>query len=100
LLLFVRRSIAEAGAGANWSYLDLSPHRASPSFLSFTIPILKPQLRRTFHWSLRLRLLLLLHGGCNVPVDLDQLALAVRAPIIRGRPFQLSLSLMLFLASV
>jgi hypothetical protein len=41
----------------------------------------------------------LLHGGCNVPVD-NQLALAVRVPIIRGRPFQLSLSLMLFLASV
>jgi hypothetical protein len=33
-------------------------------------------------------------------VDLDQLALAVRAPVIRGRPFQLSPSLMLFLASV
>jgi hypothetical protein len=33
-------------------------------------------------------------------VDLDQLALAVRAPVIRARPFQLSPSLMLFLASV
>ena len=30
----------------------------------------------------------------------SQVALAVRAPVIRGRPFQLSPSLMLFLASV
>ena len=33
-------------------------------------------------------------------VDLDQLALAVRASVIRGRPFQVVPSLMLFLASV
>jgi hypothetical protein len=36
----------------------------------------------------------------SIVVDLDQVALAVRAPVIRGRPFPMSPSLMLFLASV
>ena len=50
----------------------------------------QPRARSFFGWSL----------GSSTVVDLDQRALALRAPVIRGRPFQLAPSLMLFLASV